>query len=80
VWIANENPRGVRITAGESLVSILNVGGVDFTVDVNTKKADEFGFAMVTVGEISVHTPYGQIRRIAEQQTVPWGRAQNSRR
>ena len=71
--IANENPRGVRITAGESLVTILKVGGVDFTVEVNTKKADEFGSALVTIGEVSVLTPYGPIRRIVEQQTVPWG-------
>ena len=70
--IATENREAVRMSAGESLVSILrSAGGIDFTVMVNTKE-QEVGLAAVTLGEVAVRTPYGPILRIAADQAVPW--------
>lgn len=69
--IAMENREAVRISAGESMVSILRAGGIDFTVVVNTN-GQEAGVAAVTLGEIAVRTPYGPILRIEADQAVPW--------
>ena len=69
--IATVNREAVRISAGESMVSILRSGGIDFMVVVNTK-GQEVGLAAVTLGEVSVRTPYGPILRIDANQAVPW--------
>lgn len=69
--IATENRDAVRISAGESIVSILRSGGIDLMVVVNTK-GQEVGLAAVTLGEISLRTPYGPILRIEANQAVPW--------
>lgn len=70
------NREGVRISAGESTVSILKPGGADFTVMVKND-GQEHGVVAVTLGEVAVRTPYGQINKIAMGQFVPWqpGRA-----
>jgi hypothetical protein len=65
------NHEGVNISAGASLVDILNTGVADFTVVVNTKQ-QEVGIAAVAAGEISVHTPYGPISKIETGQAAPW--------
>jgi hypothetical protein len=66
-----DNREGVSISAGASLVDILNTGPADFTVSVNTKE-QEVGIAAVAAGEISVHTPYGPISKIETGQAAPW--------
>lgn len=74
-----ENRDGVSISAGASLVDILNTGPADFTVVVNTQaRQQEVGVAAVAAGEISVHTPYGPISKIEPGQAAPWqpGQAQ----
>ena len=70
--IQTENREGVSISAGASIVDILNNGPADFTVVVNTRN-QEVGVARVTLGEISVHTPYGPIDRIKIEQSSLWG-------
>lgn len=67
-----ENPEGISITAGASIIDIAHTGPADFTVAVDTKR-QEVGVARVTVGEISVHTPYGPIDKIKVEQSSPWG-------
>jgi len=67
-----ENKDGVSITAGASIVEILNAGPADFTVVVATRN-QEVGIARVSVGEISVSTPYGPIDRIKSDQSNLWG-------
>jgi hypothetical protein len=67
-----ENRDATSITAGASIVSILSTGPADFTIAVNTKDK-EVGVARVSVGEISVHTPYGQIDKIRIEQSNLWG-------
>ena len=67
-----ENREGVSITAGASIVDILNSGPADFTVVVATRN-QEVGVARVSVGEISVSTPYGPIDRIKSDQSNLWG-------
>ncbi len=68
-----ENRAGVSISAGASLVDILNTGLADFTVVVDSKaKAQEVGIASVAAGAVSVHTPYGPISKIEPGQAVPW--------
>lgn len=70
--IQSENREGVSISAGASIVDILNTGPADFTVAVNTRN-QEVGVARVTLGEISVHTPYGPIDKIKIDQSNLWG-------
>ncbi len=68
-----ENSAGVSISAGASLIDILNTGDADFNVVVITKvRGKEVGIAAVATGEISVHTPYGPISKIEPGQAVPW--------
>jgi hypothetical protein len=69
--IGRENPQAVRITAGESTVSISRPGGSDFTVVLDAR-GPEFGVAAVARGEIAVRTPDGPIVRIDTDQAVPW--------
>lgn len=71
-YIHTENHEGVSISAGASIVDIKNTGPADFTVAVNTKD-QEVGVAKVTLGEISVHTPYGPIDKIKVDQSSLWG-------
>ncbi len=66
-----ENDAGVSISAGASLIDILNAGLADFTVMVNTRD-QEVGVLAVAAGEISVHTPYGPISKIETGQAAPW--------
>jgi hypothetical protein len=73
-----ENHGGVSISAGASLVDILNTGFADFTIVVNNGKQQEVGVAAVTAGEISVHTPYGPISKIDPGQAIPWQSGQAS--
>jgi hypothetical protein len=70
--IAAENREAARVSAGESTIAILSGGGVDFTVVVDTRLSEEVGVAVVTAGEIAVHTPYGPVGRIEADQAVPW--------
>lgn len=74
--IHTDNHEGVSISAGASVVDILNAGFADFTLIVDTK-GQEVGVAAVTAGEIAVHTPYGLIGKIATGETGRWqpGRA-----
>ena len=67
-----ENREGLSISAGASIVDILNAGPADFVVVVDTKD-QEVGVARVTIGEISVHTPYGPIDKIKIDQSSLWG-------
>jgi hypothetical protein len=67
-----ENREGVSITAGASIIDMLNADPADFTVAVNTR-GQEVGVARVAQGDISVHTPYGAIDRIAADQSNIWG-------
>jgi len=67
-----ENPTGVSVSAGASIIDILNTGPSDFTVVVDTRD-QEVGVARVTTGEISVHTPYGPIDKIAADKSSLWG-------
>ncbi len=69
--IGSANREGVRIFAGNSMLSVLSPGGADFTVAVDPG-AEETGYAVVALGEISVTTPYGEISKIAAGQYVPW--------
>jgi hypothetical protein len=66
-----ENDAGVSISAGASLIDILNAGLADFTVMVNTRD-QEVGVLAVAAGEISVHTPYGPISKIETGQAASW--------
>lgn len=70
--IHTQNHEGISITAGASIIDILNTGPADFTVVVNTRN-QEVGVARVSLGEISVHTPYGPIDRIRKDESSPWG-------
>jgi hypothetical protein len=70
--IQTENREGISISAGASIVDILNAGPADFTVVVDTRN-QEVGVARVTLGEISVHTPYGPIDKIKIDQSSLWG-------
>ena len=67
-----ENREGVSITAGASIIDMLSAAPADFTVAINTR-GQEVGVARVALGEISVHTPYGPIDRIAMDQSNIWG-------
>lgn len=67
-----ENRDATSIAAGASIISILSTGPADFTVAVDTK-GKEAGVARVSVGEISVHTPYGPIDKIRVEQSNLWG-------
>ena len=69
IGVANRD--GVRIIAGDSVVRILSPGGADFTVLVNPDP-EEVGAIVVALGEVSVHTPYGPIYKVAGGQYVPW--------
>ena len=69
--IGAANREGVHIIAGSSMIGILSPGGADFTVSVNPDP-EEVGHAVVALGEISVRTPYGQIRKITAGQYAPW--------
>jgi len=69
--IQTENREGVSISAGASIVDILNAGPADFTMVVDTRN-QEVGVARVTLGEISLHTPYGPIDRIKIDQSNLW--------
>jgi hypothetical protein len=71
-YIHAENKEGVSISAGASIIDILNTGPADFTVVVNTK-TQEVGVARVALGEISAHTPYGPIDKIKADQSSLWG-------
>ncbi len=71
-YIHTENHDGVTISAGASIIDILNAGPADFTVVVDTKD-QEVGIVRVTLGEISVHTPYGPIDKIRIDQSSLWG-------
>jgi len=70
--IHTENHEGINITAGASIVDILNTGPADFTVVVDTRN-QEVGVARVSTGEIAVHTPYGPIDRIESNKSNLWG-------
>ncbi|MBE0618971.1 MAG: FecR domain-containing protein [Burkholderiales bacterium] len=71
--IHQQNIEGMSISAGASIIDVLNsVGPADFTVVVDTKN-QEVGVARVTVGEISVHTPYGPIEKIGANESSLWG-------
>ncbi|MBK5105026.1 MAG: FecR domain-containing protein [Burkholderiales bacterium] len=70
--IQTENRDGISISAGASIIDILNAGPADFTVVVDTRN-QEVGVARVALGEISVHTPYGPIDRIKADQSNLWG-------
>ena len=70
--IQAQNPAGVSISAGASIVDVLNTGPADFTVAV-TAGNQEVGVARVALGEISVHTPYGPIDKIPTDQSNLWG-------
>ena len=71
-YIHAENQEGISISAGASIIDILNTGPADFTVVVDTK-TQEVGVARVAVGEISAHTPYGPIDKIKADQSSLWG-------
>lgn len=71
-YMHTANHEGISISAGTSIIDILNTGPADFTVAVDTK-GQEVGVARVTVGEISVHTPYGPIDKINTDQSSLWG-------
>ena len=75
-YMHTANHEGMSISAGASIIDILNTGPADFTVVVDTKDK-EVGVAAVTAGEIAVHTPYGPISKIETGQAAPWqpGRA-----
>ena len=70
--IQTENREGVSISADGSIIDVLNSGPVDFTIVVDTRN-QEVGIARVTLGEISVHTPYGPIDKIKTGQSKLWG-------
>ncbi|MBE0623718.1 MAG: FecR domain-containing protein [Burkholderiales bacterium] len=70
--IQTENRDGIGISAGASIIDIVNAGPADFTVVVDTR-SQEVGVARVALGEISVHTPYGPIDRIGADQSDLWG-------
>lgn len=70
--IHTENHEGISITAGASIIDILNTGPADFTVVVNTVN-QEVGVARVALGEISVFTPYGPINKIEADKSNIWG-------
>jgi hypothetical protein len=70
--IASRNHQAVRISAGESTVSVVRAGGVDFTITVRDP-GQEVGVAAVTTGEICVRTPYGPICSIDPGQAAWWG-------
>ncbi len=69
--IGRTHREGVRLTAGNSTVSIQRAGGADFVVFV-TPRPQEVGAAVVAAGEISVRTPYGPIGRVDAGQYAPW--------
>lgn len=70
--IAAENREAACVSVGESTITILSGGGVDFTVVVDTRLSEEVGVAAVTAGEIAVRTPYGPISRIEADEAAPW--------
>jgi hypothetical protein len=74
--IGADNPQAVRISAGDSTISILKTGGADFTVVVDPGP-QEAGISAVAQGEVSIRTPYGQITQVATGQFASWqpGRA-----
>jgi len=69
--IGTANNEGVRILAGESMVSIQKPGGADFIVSVHPDPK-EIGFTVVAFGEIAVRTPYGPVHRVANDEYAPW--------
>lgn len=69
--IGSTHPDALRVTAGNSLLSLEKAGGADFTVSVNPDPR-ETGYAAVARGEVSVRTPYGPIYRISASQYAPW--------
>ena len=69
--IGSTNPEGVRIFAGRSMLGVLSPGGADFTVSVDPG-AQEVGYIVVALGEVSVATPYGEISKVAAGQYAPW--------
>ncbi len=69
--IGSDSREGVRIIAGQSTISILKSGGADFIIRIKAQP-EEYGAAVVAVGEIGVRTPYGPIARIKASQYVPW--------
>ena len=71
-YIQTENKEGISISAGASIIDILNTGPADFTVAVDTK-SQEVGIARVAFGEISAHTPYGPIDKVKADQSSLWG-------
>ncbi len=70
--INTENPAGLSVSAGASIIDALNAGPTDFTVVVDTK-AREVGVVRVTEGEVSVHTPYGPVDKIQAGKSSIWG-------
>lgn len=70
--IQAQNPAGISISAGASIVDILNNSPADFTVAVNAGN-QEIGVARVSLGAISVHTPYGPVGKIQADQSNLWG-------
>ncbi|MBE0614418.1 MAG: FecR domain-containing protein [Burkholderiales bacterium] len=70
--IQAENREGVSISIGASIIDIQNNGPADFTMVADTRN-QEVGVARVTLGEISVHTPYGPIDKIKVGQSSLWG-------
>jgi hypothetical protein len=67
-----QNREGVSITAGASVIDILNTGAADFTVAA-ANKGQELGVAQVSLGEIAVSTPNGPIDRIRAGESNAWG-------
>ena len=77
--ILTENPAGLRISAGRSVISILSKDIAAFVVQVNGEN-DERGSSAVIAGQISVRTPHGVIRQVASDQFSRWepGRVQET--
>lgn len=69
--IGASNSAGTHLSAGDTLISIVKSGGVDFTVGVKPG-TEEVGYAVVARGEISARTPYGPITRVEAGQYAPW--------
>ncbi len=68
--IGAANSEGVRVIAGNSVISI-SPGGADFTAGVKPG-AQEAGYIAVALGEISARTPSGDIGEISAGQYAPW--------
>jgi len=69
--IGANHREGIRITAGNSMISILRPGGADFTVVVDPDP-QEVEFATVASGEIGVRTLFHVIGTVAPSQFLLW--------